>query len=154
LPYEPETTHCAPQPRAALEPEQVPQPPKHSRRARSTLVVVGNAIFTFLIVAMLLVGGVFFYGKKTIEAKGPLAEDKVVNIPPRAGMTDIGDILLRSGVISADRWTFIGSVLALNARSGLKSGEYLFQKTPACAMSSTPSSKARWCSIRSPFPKA
>ncbi len=115
-------------PRAALEPEQVPQPPKHSRRARSTLVVVGNAIFTFLIVAMLLVGGVFFYGKKTIEAQGPLAEDKVVNIPPRAGMTDIGDILLRSGVISADRWTFIGGVLAMNARSGLKSGEYLFQK--------------------------
>jgi len=115
-------------PRAALEPEQVPQPPKHSRRARSTLVVVGNAIFTFLIVAMLLVGGAFFYGKKTIEAKGPLAEDKVVNIPPRAGMTDIGDILLRAGVISADRWTFIGGVLAMNARSGLKSGEYLFQK--------------------------
>ncbi len=115
-------------PRAALEPEQVPQPPKHSQRARSTLVVVGNAIMTFLIVAMLLTGGIFFYGKKTIEAKGPLAQDKVVNIPARAGMTDIGDILLRSGVISADRWTFIGSVLALNARSGLKSGEYLFQK--------------------------
>lgn len=115
-------------PRAALEPEQVPQPPKHSQRARSTLVVVGNAIFTFLIVVMVLAGGVFFYGKKTIEAKGPLAEDKVVNIPPRAGMTDIGDILQRNGVISADRWTFIGSVLALNARSGLKSGEYLFQK--------------------------
>jgi UPF0755 protein len=90
--------------------------------------VVGNAIFTFLIVVMVLAGGVFFYGKKTIEAKGPLAEDKVVNIPPRAGMTDIGDILQRNGVISADRWTFIGSVLALNARSGLKSGEYLFQK--------------------------
>ncbi len=115
-------------PRAALEPEQVPQPPKHSQRARSPRVVVGNAIMTFLIVAMLLTGGVFFYGKKTIEAKGPLAQDKVVNIPARAGMTDIGDILLRSGVISADRWTFIGSVLALNARSGLKSGEYLFQK--------------------------
>ena len=115
-------------PRAALEPEQVPQPPKHSQRARSTLVVVGNAIFTFLIVAMLIAGGVFFYGKKTIEAKGPLAEDKVVNIPPRAGMTDIGDILQRTGVITADRWTFIGSVLAMNARYGLKSGEYLFQK--------------------------
>lgn len=115
-------------PRAALEPEQVPQPPKHSQRARSTLVVVGNAIFTFLIVAMLIAGGVFFYGKKRIEAKGPLAEDKVVNIPPRAGMTDIGDILQRTGVISADRWTFIGSVLAMNARAGLKSGEYLFLK--------------------------
>ncbi len=117
-------------PRAALEPEQVPQPPKHSQRARSTLVVVGNAIFTFLVVAMLGVGALFFYGKKTMEAKGPLAEDKVVNIPPRAGMTDISDILQRAGVIPADGWnlTFIGSVLALNARSGLKSGEYLFQK--------------------------
>lgn len=115
-------------PRAALEPEQVPQPPKHSQRARNTFVVVGNAIMTFLIVAMLLAGGVFYYGKKTIEAKGPLEEDKVVNIPPRAGMTDIGDILQRNGVITADRWTFIGSVLAMNARSGLKSGEYLFQK--------------------------
>jgi UPF0755 protein len=106
----------------------VPQPPKHSQRARNTFVVVGNAIMTFLIVAMLLAGGVFYYGKKTIEAKGPLEEDKVVNIPPRAGMTDIGDILQRNGVITADRWTFIGSVLAMNARSGLKSGEYLFQK--------------------------
>jgi UPF0755 protein len=117
-------------PRAALEPEQVPQPPKHSQRARSTFVVVGNAIFTFLVVAMLGVGALFFYGKKTMEAKGPLAEDKVVNIPPRAGMTDISDILQRAGVIPVDRWnlTFIGSVLALNARSGLKSGEYLFQK--------------------------
>lgn len=115
-------------PRAALEPEQVPLPPKHSQRARSTFVVVGNAIFTFLIVAMLLAGGVFFYGKKTIEARGPLTEDKVVNIPSRASMTDIGDILQRNGVITADRWTFIGAVLALNARSGLKSGEYLFQK--------------------------
>lgn len=115
-------------PRAALEPEQVPQPPKHSQRARNTFVVVGNAIITFLVVAMLLAGGIFYYGKKTLETKGPLAEDKVVNIPQRAGMTDIGEILQRAGVISADRWTFIGSVLALNARSDLKSGEYLFQK--------------------------
>src|ERR1700755_137097 len=115
-------------PRAALEPEQVPQPPKHSKRARNPLVIIGNAIFTLLVLLMLGAGGIFYYGKKTIEAPGPLTEDKVVNIPPRAGMTDIGDILQRSGVISADRWTFIGSVLALNARSGLKSGEYLFQK--------------------------
>ena len=78
-------------PRAALEPEQVPQPPKHSQRARSTFVVVGNAIMKFLVVAMLGVGAVFFYGKKTMEAKGPLTEDKVVDIPPRAGMTDIRD---------------------------------------------------------------
>lgn len=115
-------------PRAALEPEQVPRPPLRSERARSPLVMIGNAIMTFLIVSMIVVGGAFYYGKKVIEERGPLTEDKIVNIPPRAGMTDIDDILLRNGVISADRWTFIGAVVALNARAGLKSGEYLFQK--------------------------
>ncbi|MBN8981819.1 MAG: endolytic transglycosylase MltG [Rhizobiales bacterium] len=115
-------------PRAALEPEQVPRPPLRSERARNPLVMIGNAIMTFLIISMIVTGGVFFYGKKIIEERGPLTEDKVVNIPPRAGMTDIDDILLRNGVITADRWTFIGAVVALNARAGLKSGEYLFQK--------------------------
>ena len=106
-------------PRAALEPEQLPRPPLRSERARNPFVMIGNAILTILIVGMLIAGGAFIYGKQIIESKGPLTEDKVVNIPQRAGMTDIGDMLLKSGVISADRWTFIGAVLALNARSGL-----------------------------------
>jgi len=116
-------------PRAALEPEQMPSPPKHSARARNPLVIVGNAIITVLLVVMLAAGGAFYYGKRLLETPGPLTEEKVVNIPPRAGMTDIGDILQRNGVISTDRWTFIGGVLVMNARSGLKSGEYQFQKS-------------------------
>lgn len=115
-------------PRAALEPQQMPKPPKRSDRARNPLVVFGNAIMTLLLVVMLAGGGLYVYGKQVLGAKGPLAEDKTVNIPPRAGMTDIGDILQREGVIDVDRWTFIGGVLAMNARSGLKSGEFLFQK--------------------------
>jgi UPF0755 protein len=116
-------------PRAALEPQQMPHPPKRSDRAKNPFVVVGNAIITGLVILMLGAGGLYVYGKQMLTAKGPLNEEKVVNIPPRAGMTDIGDILLREGVIKADRWTFIGSVLALNARSGLKSGEFLFPKS-------------------------
>jgi UPF0755 protein len=115
-------------PRAALEPEQVPQPPKRSQRARNPFVIVGNAIFTLLVVAMLLAGGAFWYGKKMVEAPGPLGEDTVVNIPQGARKTDIADLLKRANVIAADRWTFVGAVYALNASSGLKSGEYLFQK--------------------------
>lgn len=116
-------------PRAALEPEQVPQPPKRSRRARNPFVIIGNAIITVLVVAMLLAGGAFWYGKKMIEAPGPLREDTVVNIPQGARKTDIADLLKRANVIAADRWTFVGAVYALNANSGLKSGEYLFQKS-------------------------
>ncbi len=115
-------------PRAALEPEQVPAPPKRSRRARNPFVIVGNAIFTLLVVAMLFAGGAFWYGKKMVEAPGPLREDTVVNIPQGARKTDIADLLKRANVIAADRWTFVGAVYALNANSGLKSGEYLFQK--------------------------
>lgn len=115
-------------PRAALEPQPVPQPPKPSDRARHPFVIAGNAIITILLVAILGAGGLYIYGKHVLSAPGPLTEDKIVTIPPRAGMTDIDDILLRAGVTNADRWTFIGAVLAMNARSELKSGEFLFQK--------------------------
>ena len=77
---------------------------------------------------MIGAGGVYIYGKQKIEAPGPLQEDKIVNIPARAGMTDIAEILQREGVIDNNRWAFIGSVFALKARSDLKPGEYAFQK--------------------------
>ena len=115
-------------PRAALEPEQVPPPPKRSERARNPFVVVGNAIITIVLVSMIGVGAAYVYGKQKIEAPGPLQEDKIVNIPSRAGMTDIADILQREGVIDNNRWAFVGSVFALKARSELKPGEYAFQK--------------------------
>jgi UPF0755 protein len=115
-------------PRAALEPEQVPPPPKRSARARSPLVVAGNAIITVLLIGMFGAGGVFFYGKQKIEAPGPLQDEKIVNIPARAGMNDIAEILQREGVIDDNRWAFIGSVFALKARADLKPGEYAFQK--------------------------
>src|SRR6202795_345856 len=115
-------------PRAALEPEQVPPPPKRSERARNPFVVVGNAIITLLLVSMIGAGAAYYYGRQKIEAPGPLQEDKVVNIPARAGMTDIADTLQREGVIDNNRWAFIGAVFALKARSELKPGEYSFQK--------------------------
>src|ERR1700732_2917547 len=115
-------------PRAALEPEQVPPPPKRSERARNPFVVVGNAVITIVLVSMIGVGAAYVYGRQKIEAPGPLQEDKIVNIPARAGMTDIADILQREGVIDNNRWAFIGSVFALKARSDLKPGEYSFQK--------------------------
>jgi len=115
-------------PRAALEPESVPPPPKRSDRARNPFVVVGNAIITLLLLVMVGGGALYVYGKQKIEAPGPLEQDKIVNIPQRAGMSDIADILQREGVIDNNRWAFIGSVIALKARSDLKPGEYLFVK--------------------------
>jgi UPF0755 protein len=115
-------------PRAALEPEQVPPPPRRSERARNPFVVVGNAIITILLVGMIGTGAAYYYGKQKLEAPGPLPEDKIVNIPSRAGMADIADVLQREDVIDNNRWAFVGAVLALKARSELKPGEYSFQR--------------------------
>ncbi|MEW6643136.1 MAG: endolytic transglycosylase MltG [Pseudomonadota bacterium] len=116
-------------PRAALEPEQLPPPPKRSARARNPFVVAGNAIITIILIVMLGAGGAYVYGRQKLEAPGPLKDDKIVNIPSRAGMGDIADILQREGVIDNNRWAFFGGVIAMKARSELKSGEYAFQKS-------------------------
>ncbi|MBR1190810.1 endolytic transglycosylase MltG [Bradyrhizobium sp. AUGA SZCCT0240] len=115
-------------PRAALEPEQVPPPPKRSERARNPFVVIGNAIITILIILMIGAGTAYYYGRQLLETPGPLLEDKIVNIPARAGKRDIADALQREGVINVNPWLFIGSVFALKASSDLKPGEYSFQK--------------------------
>jgi UPF0755 protein len=115
-------------PRAALEPEQVPPPPKRSERARNPFVVIGNAIITILIILMIGAGTAYYYGRQLLETPGPLKEDKVVNIPARAGKRDIADALQREGVINVNPWAFIGGVFALKASSDLKPGEYEFKK--------------------------
>jgi len=115
-------------PRAALEPEQVPPPPKRSDRARNPFVVVGNAIITIVLLALIGAGIAYYYGRQVLESAGPLKEDKIVNIPARAGKRDIADVLQREGVIDVNPWLFIGGVFVMKASSDLKPGEYSFQK--------------------------
>ncbi len=120
-------------PRAALEPERVP-PPKRRRakRMRHPLVVAGHAIFTVLVVISVAVGAGLFVGKQRFETAGPLAEDKVVNIPRGLGIKDISDLLMREGVIDQP-WVFMGGVIVLKARGELKYGEYQFSKHASLA---------------------
>ena len=119
-------------PRAALEPERVPLPSRHSKRARHPVVVVGNAIFTLLIVLSIAAAAVLFIGRQKFEAPGPLAEDKLVNIPRGLGIRDIADLLQREGVIDQP-YVFMGGVIALKARGELKYGEYQFTKNSSVA---------------------
>src|SRR5947209_15645401 len=86
-------------PRAALEPEYVPEPKRPSRRARHPLVIAGNAIFTIILVVGLAAAGVYSLGKQRLDAPGPLASERVVNIPRGLGLREIADLLKRENVI-------------------------------------------------------
>lgn len=102
-------------------------PPQRSRSARHPIVIIGNAIFTLILLAAVVLGGVVFWGKQRFEAAGPLVQDKIVNIP-RGGVRDIAELLQREGVIDQP-WVFVGGALALKARGeDLKFGEYQFAK--------------------------
>ncbi|MBO0751422.1 MAG: endolytic transglycosylase MltG [Bradyrhizobiaceae bacterium] len=114
-------------PRAALEPERVEMPTRWSRNVRHPLIIAGNAIFTVLILLALVGGGVFVFARQSLEAPGPLAADKVVNIPPHKGIREIGDILRQEGVIDRP-WTFVAIALLAKSRDDLKFGEYQFTR--------------------------
>jgi UPF0755 protein len=115
-------------PRAALEPKQVSVPTRRSGRARNPIVMVGNAVFTLLVLLALCGGAAFVALKSRLEAAGPLEADKVVNVPPHLGLIERADLLRREGVMQEGNVVFIGSVFALKARGELKFGEYLFAK--------------------------
>ena len=115
-------------PRAALEPERLATPKRRSRRARHPIVIVGNAIFTFVLLLAVVLGAAAYWTNQRFEEAGPLTEDRLVNIPRGVGIRDIGEILAREGVIR-DPWIFIAGAAAMKARGAdLKFGEYQFAK--------------------------
>src|SRR5262245_41586336 len=114
--YQGDSKRVAPRsPRAALEPEYMPEPKRPSRRARHPLVIAGNAIFTVILVVALAGGLAYSYGKHKLETVGPLDREKVVNIPKGLRLHEIADLLARENVIEQP-WIFIPAVIVLKAK--------------------------------------
>jgi UPF0755 protein len=116
-------------PRAAIEPERLATPKRRrSQRAKHPIVIVGNAIFTIVLVLALALGALAYWGNQRFEQAGPLPEDKVVNIPRGLGVRDIAELLAREGVIR-DPWVFVAGAAVMKVRGAdLKFGEYEFAK--------------------------
>jgi UPF0755 protein len=87
--------------------------------------VIGNTVVSLFLLLAVVAGTGLFLGKQRFDAPGPLAQDKVVNIPHGSGIRDIADVLQREGVIDQP-WVFVGGVTVLKAREDLKWGEYKF----------------------------
>ncbi|MGA7789695.1 MAG: endolytic transglycosylase MltG [Xanthobacteraceae bacterium] len=112
--------------RTAIEPDEVDLPARRSASARHPLIVIGNAVISIFVLLAVVAGVVLFIGKQRFEEPGPLPQDRIVSIPHGSGIRDIADVLTREGVIDQP-WVFLGGVLVLKAREGLKAGEYEFK---------------------------
>ncbi len=101
-------------------------PTRRSRRARHPFVIVGNLLLTLLFLLTVGAGLGFVIGKQRFDQPGPLAEDRIVNVP-RGGMRDTAELLAREGVIG-ESWLFVAGATLLKVRDDLKYGEYQFRK--------------------------
>jgi UPF0755 protein len=113
-------------PRAALQPDNVPLPTRYGKRPRNPFLIASNVFLTVVFLAAVGLGVAFAIGKQRFELPGPLAEDRVVNIP-RGGIRDTAGLLEREGVIDQP-YLFIAGALLLKAQNDLKSGEYRFTR--------------------------
>jgi UPF0755 protein len=113
-------------PRAALEPDRVPMPTHRSKRVRHPFVIAGNLMLTIAFLLTVAAGVGFVVGKQRFDLPGPLASEKIVNIP-RGGIRDTADLLQREGVIDQP-YLFMAGAMLLKARDELKYGEYRFNR--------------------------
>jgi len=112
--------------RAAPQAHNASIPAHRPKRKRNPIVIAGSALLTLIFLATLAGGVGFVIGKQRFELPGPLAEDKIINIP-RGGIRDTADLLLREGVIDRP-YLFVVGALIFKAQNDLKYGEYRFTK--------------------------
>ena len=109
--------------RQALKPEQVPQPPKRSERARSQFVVFLNFMMSLVVFLAIAGAGTVYFGSLRFEEQGPLASNTNVLIREGSGIGEIANFLERHNVISDARIFRLG-VRAYMPDDSLKAGEY------------------------------
>ncbi|SFO28063.1 UPF0755 protein [Cohaesibacter marisflavi] len=111
--------------RQAIEPETPPPPPTRSKAVRHPIVVFMNFVITVVLLAVIGIGGVLYYGKQTFIEEGPLKQEKTILVSGGTGLGTIAEILERQNVIS-DQTIFNYGVQIYRQDTKLKAGEYLF----------------------------
>ena len=100
-------------PRAALEPERVAMPTRRSKRAKHPIVIIGNAIFT-IILLLTLASAAWCSGANRNSMPPGRSRRTRSSIFRAAACATSPRCCAREGVIS-DPWVFIGGALALKA---------------------------------------
>ncbi len=107
----------------ALRPEQVPHPPRRSRKARSQLVIFLNFLMTVIVLVTVAAAGIFYYALDSYEKPGPLATSTNFIVRSGAGLNEIAASLERNNIITDSR-VFRGMSRIYLQDQVLKAGEY------------------------------
>lgn len=109
----------------AIRPQPGVAPPKRKRAksARNQLVVFFNFMFSLLVLCLVILAGIFFYGKTQFEGEGPLAQATNYEVLSGASISQIANSLARRSIIS-DARIFEWGVRAFNQEEAMKAGEY------------------------------
>ncbi len=113
-------------PRAMIEPDLPPPPPRRSTKAKSPFISGLNGIFSFILISTLFAFAAIYFIKQRLVAPGPLQNAVEIVVPPRSGMTDISSLLKQQGIID-EPLTFQAGVFLNGARGKMKAGEYRFE---------------------------
>ena len=120
-------------PHEALQPKEVPPPPKRSKSSRHGFVVVMNFAMSCFVFATVILCGIVYMGKYVFEKEGPLKTPQTVLIEEGSSVSDISTQLQSNGVIGDklvvgfNDLIFRLGVRAHRAQTSLKAGEYLFK---------------------------
>lgn len=110
----------------ALKPEKAPQPPRRSRRARSQPVIFMNFVLSTVVLVVLGLGAIVYFGKLEYEAPGPLAQDTTFLVREGAGLIEIANSLERQSIVSDARIFRYGTQATIGDDT-LKHGEYAIE---------------------------
>ena len=112
-------------PKQTTQPKAPPAPPPRKKRRDGTLSAM-SGFLSFLLV--MLVAGVFgvIAMMHKLKEPGPLAQDKIVYMPPGSETSEMVAQLQREGVIDNPSLMYY-ALLVSGARNKLKPGEYLFK---------------------------
>ncbi|MEP1205920.1 MAG: endolytic transglycosylase MltG [Rhizobiaceae bacterium] len=114
--------------REALEPLDIIEPKRRSKRARGGFVRFFNFLMTLALVGAILFVGAIWYGKKEYDAPGPLQEETTYLVKKGATFSSIipdleaKNIIKRQGPLRV----FSRGIKASGKGSGLKAGEFAF----------------------------
>ncbi len=109
----------------AIRPQPGVAPPrrKRAKSARNQLVVFFHFMFSLLVLCLVLLAGIFYYGKTQFEGAGPLEQATNYEVRSGASISQIASGLARRGIIS-DARIFEWGVRAFGQQEAMKAGEY------------------------------